>query len=241
MMFIAPPTYIAAFLFVLVMGFIYWINLRGYTLSAESELPNTAFYKTFWLPAFFLVPLLTMRSLAEERRHGTLETLMTTQAGAVSIVYAKFLAAYAFYLLVWLLTLAFPYLADAAVPSLAVEGELLNLASLVGGISFIALSGFLFIAVGIFSSSLTRSQLVAAMLSFTMLFILIVGGFLLLNIPLSEQPWLQWLESPLEYLQTFKHLEDFSRGMVDSRPFFYYISTALLLLGLSILNIEAKA
>lgn len=238
---IAAPTYIAAFLFLLLMGFVYWINLRSFTLSAEYELPNTLFYKTFWLPVFFLVPLLTMRSIAEERRQGTLETLLTTSAGPVSIVAAKYLAAYLFYMLLWLLTLAFPLITQSIVPSAALEGKLLDRASIAGGLSFIALSGVLFVAVGIFSSSLTRSQLVAGMLTFTILFVFIVGGFLLVNAPLGESTWVAWAEGPLEYLQAFNHLEEFSRGIIDTRPFFYYLSTAFLFLGLAVFNVESKA
>lgn len=241
MLLVAASTYIAAFLFLLLMGFIYWINLRGYTVTAEYELPNTQYFKTFWLPVFFIVPLLTMRSLAEERRQGTLETLLTTTAGPGPVVLAKFGAAYLFYLLLWGLTLAFPFITQALIPSAAMEGRLLDRPSLIGGFSFIALSGMLFIAVGIFCSSLTRSQLVAGMLTFTILFILIVGGFLLLNVPFSEQSWLRWMEDPLSYLQAFKHLEEFSRGIIDTRPFFYYLSTAFLFIGLAVLNVEAKA
>jgi ABC-2 type transport system permease protein len=241
LLFVAAPTYIAASLFLLLMGFIYWINLRSFTLTSEYELPNTLFYKTFWLPVFFLVPLLTMRSLAEERRQGTLETLLTTSAGSISIVAAKYAAAYLFYMILWALTLAFPLITQSVVPSAAIEGNLLDRASLTGGISFIALSGCLFIAVGIFSSSLTRSQLVAGMLSFAILFVFIVGGFLLLNVPLSEQSWMTWMAEPLEYLQTFNHLEEFSRGIIDTRPFFYYLSTAFLFLGLAVFNVESKA
>jgi ABC-2 type transport system permease protein len=240
-MLVSPASYVASFLFLSLMGFIYWVNLRSFTQVESYDLPTTLFFETFWLPVFFLVPLLTMRSLAEERRQGTLETLLTTPAGAVAIVLSKFMAAYLFYLGIWLLTLAFPFLARMAVPSIDVQGQLLDRGSLMGGISFIALSGMLFIAVGIFSSSMTRSQLVAGMLSFTILFIIIVGQFLLLQQQFSEQPWLVWLDAPMQYLQTFEHLEDFSKGIIDTRPFFYYLSTAFLLLGLSVINVEAKA
>ncbi len=240
-MLVSPATYVASVLFLSLMGFVYWINLRSFTIVEEYDLPNTLFFETFWLPVFFLVPLLTMRSVAEERRQGTLETLLTTPTRASAIVFSKFMAAYFFYMTVWLLTLSFPYLAKLAVPSIEIEGQLFDRGSILGGLSFIALSGLLFIAVGIFSSSMTRSQLVAGMLSFTILFIIIVGQFLLLQQQFSEQPWLVWLEAPMQYLQTFEHLEDFSKGIIDSRPFFYYLSTALLLLGISIINVEAKA
>ena len=52
---------------------------------------------------------------------------------------------------------------------------------------------------------------------------------------------MRWLDSPLEYIRSFKHLEDFSRGMVDTRPFVMYISNAALLLGITTLVVESKA
>ena len=52
---------------------------------------------------------------------------------------------------------------------------------------------------------------------------------------------LSWLDGIINYLQIFQHLDDYSRGIIDTRPLFYYTSTGFLLLGLSTLVIEAKA
>lgn len=238
---VVPSTYVAAFLFLLVMALFWWIDVRGFTLAAEYESPTVLFYKTFWLPVCFVVPLLTMRSLAEERRQRTLESLLATPASPVAIVAAKFSACYAFYLLLWTATLAFPFLTALLFPASALEVRLLDPGPLVGGLAFIALSGFLFIAVGIFSSSLTRSQLVAGMLAFTLLLILLVLGLVLSRQPISDQPWLEWLREPVTYLQAFQHLEDFSQGVLDSRPVFYYLSAGFLLLGLAVLNVETRS
>lgn len=91
------------------------------------------------------------------------------------------------------------------------------------------------------ASSITRSQLVAGMLCFTTLFVVIIGGQQLAILAENGGQLVGWLDATVNYLQIFQHLDDFSRGIIDTRPFFYYTSTGILLLGLSSLIIEAKA
>ena len=241
MLLISPPTYIEAVLFVSLMGFLYWAILRGMINTPEESLPIVQFLKIFWIPVFFVVPLLTMRSVAGERSTGTLDTLMTTPTSRVAVILSKFSGAYIFYMLLWLSTLSFPLIASKFFPSAAVSGSLLETAPIIGGFAFLALSGVLFISIGIFASSITRSQLVAGMLSFTTLFVAIIGGQQLCNIAENGAELAFWASELVNYLQIFEHLDDFSRGVIDTRPFFYYISTGALLLGLSTLVIEAKA
>jgi len=241
MLLISPPTYIASVLFLMLMGFLYWAIIRGMVNAPADLLPSVQFFSVFWIPVFFVVPLLTMRSIAGERSLGTLDTLMTTPTSRVAVVLSKFSGAYIFYMLLWLATLCFPLIASKLYPHAATSGSLLDPASLIGSYTFLALSGLLFIAIGIFASSVTRSQLVAGMLSFTTLFVVIVGGQQLGNIANNSVELVAWLDSTVNYLQIFEHLDDFSRGIIDTRPFFYYTSTAALLLGLSTLVIEAKA
>jgi len=241
MLLISPPTYIAAVLFLGLMGFLYWAILRGMVNTPEENLPLVQFLSIFWIPAFFVVPLLTMRSIAGERSTGTLDTLMTTPTSRVAVILSKFAGAYTFYMLLWLATLSFPLLAAKFFPSAVLSGSLLEPAPIIGGFAFLALSGILFISIGIFASSITRSQLVAGMLSFTTLFVVIIGGQQLGNIAAGGANLSFWMSELVNYLQIFQHLDDFSRGVIDTRPFFYYTSTGLLLLGLSTLVIEAKA
>jgi ABC-2 type transport system permease protein len=241
MLLIAPATYVAAVLFFILMGFLYWAILRAMVEKPEDVLPSVQFFSIFWIPVFFVVPLLTMRSIAGERANGTLDTLLTTPASRFAIVASKFGAAYVFYMLLWIATLWFPFITDKLFPHAMPDGGLLNPATHWGGFLFVGVSGMLFIAVGIFSSSLTRSQLVAGMLTFTALFLIVVGGQQLGGLARVEGEWAQWLKGAASYFQLFQHLDDFARGVIDTRPFVYYLSTAALLLGLSSLILEAKA
>ena len=240
MLLISPPTYIAAVLFLILMGFLYWAILRGMVSAPQDDPPIVQFLSIFWIPVFFVVPLLTMRSIAEERDSGTLETLMTTPTSSVTMVFSKFLGAYCFYILLWLSTLSFPLITVKFFPSVGASGHLLETEPVVGGFIFLALSGIFFVSVGIFASSITRSQLVAAMFSFTAIFVAIVGGQQLGNIARSGVELSFGLGGIVNYLQVFNHLDDFSHGVIDTRPFFYYTSTGVFFLGLATLMTEAR-
>ena len=124
-MFISPSTYIAAFLFLAFMGVIYLYSLVEVSRGAGDRSPTEIFLSAFWIPVLFMVPLLTMRSLSEERRMGTLGTMMTTPVTAFEIVLSKFLAAYFFYALLWAMTLAFPTVAFFYLPQAAADSRLL--------------------------------------------------------------------------------------------------------------------
>lgn len=231
-----PSTYVAAVLFLGVMGFIFALMLDDYTSAPREALPAATFFQLFWIPVFFMVPLLTMKSLAEERRLGTLETLLTTPVTTTEVVLGKFGAAYLLYILLWGSTAGFHYV----LVHYARDARLLDWGPLVGGYAFIAISGLMFIAVGIFSSAVTRSQAVAGILCFTMLFTLIMGLSYLADATLLQQEAFSPLKSTAESLQIFGHLADFTHGVIDTRQVFFYLTGAVLALIFSILGVEAK-
>lgn len=238
---IAPATYIAGVLALTILGLLFFWTLLMLVQSEQRVPPAEIFFGFFWVPVLLVVPMLTMRSLAEERRLGTLETLMTTPVRAWAVVLSKFGAAYAFYCGVWALSLAYPVLATVILDRPDLTARLLDPSALVGGYLFICITGTLFVAVGIFASSLTRSLLVSGMLSFSILFLLIVGVTVLgyLNLGLGQ---VQRLPAELvDYWQVFDHYQDFVRGMIDTRPVVYYGSGTLLVLGLATLVVESKA
>jgi len=232
----SASTYIASVLFLFVMAFIFVGILENYTKSAQEAPPSVVFFQLFWLPVFFMVPLLTMRSLAEERRLGTLETLLTTSVSTAEVVLAKFFASYFLYLTLWGSTLGFHYLLHY----FAKDDRLLDPGLLAGGYLFIAVSGLLFIALGIFASAMTRSQSVAGIFCCTMLIILILGLRYVSEIALLNQDVLKPAKHVVDSLQIFSHLDDFIQGVVDVPQLIFYLSGATLALIFSILGVEAK-
>ncbi len=241
MLWISPSTYIAAFLFLFLQSLIYLTLLEDYSRMPHDSLPSIDFFKTFWLPVFCMVPLLTMRSLAEERRLGTLEALLTTPTSPFEIVISKFLSSYVFYLLLWAITLLFPYLGILALPSSSIDSRLIDPASWYGGFAFVSISGAFFIAIGIFCSSLTRSQLIAGMMTFACLFAVIIGSQLIVDLPWFKNSSLGWVNYWIGYFQVFDHLSDFCKGIIDTRPFFLYLSNTILLMVVTTLIVESKA
>lgn len=236
MLLVSPSTYVAGVLFLAVMGFIFTGILKSYSAAAQEISPAQVFFQLFWLPVLFLVPLLTMKCLAEERRLGTIETLLTTPVTTTEVVLGKFGAAYILYLLLWASTAFFFYILSR----FAGDARFIDPAPLLGGYLFVAISGLLFIAVGIFSSSLSRNQAVSGILTFTILFGLIVGIRYLADIQALQTGVLQPMKAAIDYAQIFNHLDDFSRGIVDTRQLLFYLSGASLALIFSIFSVEAK-
>ncbi len=235
-LFINPSTYIAAFLFLLIMGFMFSWLLDLYSTSPQDSSPSITFFRLFFIPVFFMVPLLTMRSVAEERSSGTIENLMTTPVTATEVILSKFTAGYLYYITLWLFTASFHIIFF----TFAQENTSVDPYPIAGGYLFIAISGILFISLGIFASSLTESQLVAGIVSFTLVFAFIIGGSSLneLIVVIDTQP--AWLDALSRHTNSMDHMNDFSSGVLDSRAFVFYISSAIFFLFLSVLVIEYR-
>jgi ABC-2 type transport system permease protein len=232
----SPSTYIAAVLFLGVMGFVFAGILDLYSKAPQETPPAVVFFQLFWFPVFFMVPLLTMKSFAEERRLGTLETLLTTPVSTTEVVLGKFSAAYLFYLMLWGSTLGFHYILKVY----ARDARFLDPGPLVGGYLFIALSGLLFIALGILASALTRNQAVAGILSFTLLLGLIGGLSYIDELSVMNTEGMQGVKTAVESLRITGHVEDFTHGVIDTRQVFFYLTGSVLALIFSILGVEAK-
>lgn len=233
---INPSTYIAAFLFLLVMGFLFQQILMDYASAPKEENPSITFFRLFFVPVFFMVPLLTMRSVAEERASGTIETLMTTSVTATEVILSKFCASYAYYALLWAFTGSFHYLLF----SFAQEDSIFDPYPIIGGYAYIAVSGTLFLSLGIFASAMTRSQLIAGIVTFSLVFgFVVVGSFLdeLTLFWLSQPDWMTQLAQHTDVLQ---HMRDFSSGIIDTRAIVLYGSCSLAFLFLSILILEYR-
>jgi ABC-2 type transport system permease protein len=236
MLLVSVSTYLAAVLFLSIMGFIFTTMLDYYSTAAQETTPAVVFFQYFWIPVLFMVPLLTMKSIAEERRLGTLETLLTTPVSTVEVVLGKFFAAYFLYLSLWACTGGFFYI----LYRFAGDARFFDIGPLAGGFVFVTISGLMFMAIGIFASSLSRNQAVAGILSFAMLFALIVGSNYLPTVELLRNDVMKPVRAAVDYAHVFQHLADFSHGVVDARQVLFYLSGTVLFLILSIFSVEVK-
>ena len=157
---------------------------------------------------------------------------MTTPVSDLQVVLAKFTAAMVFYMLMWLPSLA----------SILILRHYINNPEAFDGGSIgstflgIFLIGGLFMSLGCFASALTRSQIIAAMISFTLGFTL----FLLSFLPGHLTGTTGWQGEVLSYVAMFDHMNDFARGLVDTRHVVFYASLTFLFLFLTLRVVESR-
>ncbi len=236
MLLVSPSTYIAAVAFLSLEGFIFMSILEDYSKAPLEASPASIFFLYYWIPVIFMVPLLTMKCLAEERRLGTMETLLTTPVSTAEVVLGKYAAAYLTYMVFWLSSAGFFLI----LKHYAGANHLVDPGPIYGGYLFIGISGFFFVAIGVFASSLSRNQAVAGMIAAVMLFAFILGGEYLARASWLDREGLAPLKDAVNYARIYQHYEDFTRGIVDVRELLFYVSGTVLALIFSILSVEAK-
>ncbi len=221
-LFASPIFYAVAFTFLVLAGYFFYSSVVYYNLLSFQAAQNPMMAKQMNLmemvlrPFFFdlsivlllLSPLLTMRLLAEERKSGTIELLFTYPLPDRAIVLAKFAAVVS----------AFVVILAATLPGIFLLSIIANPVwrPILCGYLGVFLLGTSFMALGIFTSSLTHNQIIAAVLSF--------GGILMLWVI----GWAKsYVGSPMgeviEYLSIIKHFDSFSKGVLDSRDILYYL------------------
>ncbi|MDO5470099.1 MAG: ABC transporter permease [Akkermansia sp.] len=188
----------------------------------------------FWFYFIFIFPLITMRCLAEEERQGTLEGLLTAPVTTTQIVMGKYLAAYTFYLILWLPMLTYPLasrignLYTEIRYGIQPEGLITYmLADWVGPYLILALSGAFFVALGIMCSALTRSQIIAAILSTCLMIMYYFMGRV-------TELWGEFPAAPIfHYMSCTEHVRSFASGVIDTRPVVLYLTMTFLTLALT--------
>jgi ABC-2 type transport system permease protein len=174
----------------------------------------------------FTAPLLTMRLMSEEYRSGTIETLVTAPVSEAEIVIGKFLGVLGFYAALLATTLVFLVLIASFAqpdPGVAVMGYLGML-----------LLGAAFLAVGLFTSCLTRYQILAALVA-----VAILALFALLMGPIVEKGPL-WLAGVAAKLNAMSYLRDFAQGKFDTRGLVYFVSATAIFLFFAVKALESR-
>jgi len=223
---------IAAVLFLIGYSF---ANLLLALNSEATDRPITeVFYGTmyFWLIVVVAAPVITMRSFALEKYSGTFETLMTTPVSDFQVVLAKFTGAMLFYVLMWLPLLGCLFV----VRYYSNDPTVLDAGTVGATFLGIFLLGGLYMSLGCFASAITRSQINAAMISFA-------GGvaiFLLSFISLSMSTQSGLKAQIFMHLGLIEHMQDFARGVIDTRPVVFYLSLTIFFLFLTFKVVESR-
>ena len=181
----------------------------------------------FWCAVCFLllIPAVTMRLFAEERRSGSLELLVTMPVSEAEIVTGKYLAAISLMGVALLLTATYPM-------TLATLGDL-DPGPVLGGYIGLFLLGSAFTAIGTAASAFTSNQIVAFMMALVLCIIPFATGFALEQVPVSILPLVQ-------YLSFETHFNNLARGVIDSRNIVFYLSVSGLFLHVAVFGLERR-
>ena len=220
--FVSPIAYVLLVFFALLFGYFYASSINFMVQLSMGQFgmggPQIVNINEFMIrPLFgntavillFMLPMLTMRSFAEEKRSGTIELLLTSPLTDFQIIMGKFLGAMALYTLMLSLTLIH-------IGVLFWYGEP-EWAPVLSGYLGLLLMGGSFISIGLAISSMTKNQIVAGVSTFAVLLL-----FWIIN-------WMgdasgTMTQSVLAYLSILEHLDDFSKGVIDTTHVTYYVS-----------------
>ncbi len=232
--FVSPLAYVVLFFFwTLTGGNFYWLLAQladGEPLTMAGQLMFSGPLIAFSLPV--VVPLITMRLFAEESKLGTLEVLLTSPVRESTLVLAKFAGVLFFYAVLWLPVLLYVVVQDALSPG---SDGFPDRGATFSGFVGVMLVGVFYVAVGLFMSSVTANQVIAAIGSFALLF----GGFLAFMF-MGYTTRSMEMRTVGQCFSTFSHLLDFSRGMIDSRTVVIYLSHAAWFLFATVRMVELK-
>lgn len=233
----SPIAYITLFVWLALFGLFYTIALQVFVAASANPMGGGRLSLNDWVVGatlqsmavvtLFVVPLLTMRLFAEEKRQGTIELLATAPLTSLQIILGKFFGALGLYALMLLLGLV------NVLPLWLVAGNPPEWRPVATSLLALLLLGGTLIAVGGFLSSLTRNQIVAGALTFG-----VALAFWILS----------WLDDPtggtatkvLAYLGLLGHTEDLMKGVIDLKHLVYYLTFTVFGLFLTHQSLEAQ-
>lgn len=237
--FTSPVAWVVFTIFLLIAGYFFYSIFAFFTLASMQSMMNPQMGRdlnvtdSVMRPLFsnvsvillLLLPLVTMRLFAEERRAGTIELLLTYPVRDGAVLAGKYLAAFALYAIMIALTLLYP--------GIVVYFARLEWGPILTGYLGLLLMGATFIAVGVFASSLTENQIVAAITTFGVLLIFWILGW-------SADYAGGTAGKVLQFLSILEHNDSFSKGVLDTKDVLYYLNFTLLALFLTLRSLEAR-
>lgn len=201
--------------------------LFAYTTLFSMSGDVTTFFTLMLLFSAIVLPLLTMKSFSEERKTKTEQLLLTSPVSLTGMMLGKFFASYTMF--------AGATLLSSLYFLLLIPYTQLKFAVLIGNVVALLLVGFVFIAIGLFVSSLTENQLSAAIGT-----IAIILGFLAIGLIGALIPSNYWIRSVFDALSIFRRFQTFTAGYFDLASLFYYLSVGTVFLWLTVRTYDRR-
>lgn len=224
-----PTGYLLLTAFLIAVGLVVWVFPETSVLEyGFADLEALFIYTPFIF--VFLVPALTMRMIAEEKKSGTWELLITSPLSNCQIILAKYCAALALVVLALLPTLIYYY----SIYQLGDPVGNLDSAGFFGSFIGLILVGAVFAAIGLFSSSVTEHQITAFVIG------VFIGFFLYFGLSALASLQRNNLALFMEELSLSYHYTSLGRGVIDSSNLLYFFSLVGIMLVLTGINIKRK-
>ena len=247
--FTTPVAYVVFFLFSLLVSLMFWGQLREYERMVQKSrhiedpefLAQLNFNDIILAEVFvnvqivflFLVPILTMRLLAEEKKQRTMELLMTTPITPTTVIAGKFTAVLVLLCCLCAILLVYPIILTIFGTVSLVGATVIDWPTTTLGLFGIFLCGAMFASVGFAFSALTESQVVAALLTFfTLLLMWFLGG--------ASTNVHGWLGDVLGFISPLNHLGNFAKGILSLSDVSYYLSVTVVFLFFTFRMVEAQ-
>ena len=228
--FFQPLAWVILTAVLVLNGWNFWLALAAFNQAAAPASELLRFFFSgllFWLPLLVSLPVIGMRLVAEERQTGTLETLLTAPVTEGQMALGKYFAALAFYVVLWTPLVLYVGLLDWV-------GEV-DWRSAAGGFLGLLLVGGYLLAAAMCASALTRNQIVAAIIGFVIVMALFLTPFLAAFVIREEGA-----RGVFEHLDLLRTMDDFPRGVIDTRRIVYPVSGAALFLFVAARLIEVS-
>jgi len=225
--FVTPIAYVVLIVFLLAMNWLgFWIG----ALYEREQADMQPYFGLFPWTYLFLIPALSMRLWAEDRRNGSIELLLTQPVTLWQAVVGKFLAAWLVVGIALLLT--FPVWLTMNFLGNPDNGTIL--AAYIG--SWVMAAGFL--AIGSFTSSITKNQLIAFLASLVICFVLVVVGFPRVTDWIREHA--SWLADGINSLSFYTHFMNIAKGVLDLRDLLFFALISIFFLLASTVVLDAR-
>lgn len=235
--FVSPIAYILFIIYAAIFGFFFWNMVGAFVYySMESQMRGEMYpmnlndqvvrqlFGNINVINLLIIPLMTMRLFAEEKRNGTIELLATSPIRDGEVIFGKWLASVMLYAAMLVFTcLNFLFLFKYGNPdwkpmAVSLLGVLLQAAAL--------------LAIGIFISTLTKNQIIAGAVTFGVCLLIFVLGWV------GEFQYSTWAQV-MTYMSTTTHMQSFLKGVIDTKDAIYYLSAIFLGLFLTARSLES--
>jgi len=218
----------------LLVGLVFVTILNNVGTNPQTMPITQVFFNTLllWFIMIVTPPVITMRTFAVEKATGTFETLMTTPVGDLQVVAAKFTASIFFFVVMLLPILACLFV----VQHFANQPGAMDAGTLCSMYLGLFLVGCFILSIGCFASALTKSQVVAAMLTLVAGIMLLLLNLLAQGVPAGSG----WQGQGLSFFDLSQQMIDFTRGIIDTRVIVFYLSVTFFFLFLTLRVIESR-